>query len=185
MEGARGAELSTLDRVIVTLAGLLLALLGADLAVSGLGYRGPASLRPFLDLYGGGLVEGLAAGLLVAAIGAYLVFVGIRQEEDEGIRQETDMGHVRISLRAIENLVRRLAAGIKGVKEVDVSAHPSPEGVALTLSLVVHPEVSIPAISDEVGRRVREQVRETVGVDVGDVSVAIRNIVGESRPRVE
>lgn len=185
VEGARGRELTTLDRVVVTLAGLFLALLGAVLAVSGLGYRGAGSLLPVLELFGGGLVEGLAAGLIILAAGLYLVFLGVRREEDEEIRQETEMGHVSISLRALENLVRRAAAGVKGVKEVDVAVHPSPEGVAVALSLTVHPELSIPAISEEVGRRVRAQVRETVGIDVGDVSVAIRNIAGGTRPRVE
>jgi|GEM_PF-441688 len=185
VEGARSRELSTLDRVVVASAGLILALLGAAIALSGLGYRGAGSLRSVLELLGGGLVEGLLGGLFLLAIGLYLVFLGLRQEEDDGIRQETEMGHVRISLRAIENLVRRLASGVKGVREVDVAVHPSPEGVAVSLFLVVHPDVSIPVISEEVGRRVRAQVRETVGVDVGDVSVSIRNIVAEGRPRVE
>ncbi|MBO2520691.1 MAG: alkaline shock response membrane anchor protein AmaP [Clostridia bacterium] len=185
VEGARGVQLSVIDRIVMSLAGLVLVVLGIDLAASAVGYQGPGSLAPLLERWGGGLAEGLVSGALALFLGAYVLVLCVRQEEDEGIRQETEMGHVRISLRAIENLVRRVAAGVKGIKEVDVAVHPSPEGVAVALSLVVHPEVPIPVLSEDVARRVRDQVRETTGIDVGDVSVSIRNIAGASKSRVE
>lgn len=177
--------MSALDRAILLVVGVFVALLGLDVAVSGLGWRGPGSVAVLLDAYGAGGVEAVITGVVALLAGTYVGYMAVRQERDEGIRQETDMGHVRISLRAVENLVRRIAADVRGIKEVDVAVHPSPEGVAVQLFLVVNPEVSIPVISEEVSRRVRAQVRETVGVNVGDVSVAIRNIVGGSRPRVE
>lgn len=177
--------MSALDRVVLFVVGIFLTILGVDLAASALGWRGPASLAVLLEEFGAGVLETLVAAALCILAGLHVLYIGVRQERDEGIRQETEMGHVRISLRAVENLVRRIAADVRGIKDVDVAVHPSPEGVAVELFLVVNPEVSIPQISDDVGRRVRSQVRETVGVDVGDVSVAIRNIVGEARPRVE
>lgn len=177
--------MSALDRAVLLVVGLFVALLGLDLAASGLGWRGPGSFAVLLDEFGAGVAETLLVGVILLLAGLHVLYMGIRQERDEGIRQETEMGHVRISLRAVENLVRRVAADVRGIKDVDVAVHPSPEGVAVELFLVVNPEVAIPVISDDVGRRVRQQVRETVGVDVGDVSVAIRNIVGETRQRVE
>jgi len=185
VEGARGVQLSVIDRIVMSLAGLVLVVLGIDLAASAVGYQGPGSLAPLLERWGGGLAEGLVSGALALFLGAYVLVLCVRQEEDEGIRQETEMGHVRISLRAIENLVRRVASEVRGIKDVEVEAHPSPEGVAVHLYLVVHPDTSIPEICDDVGRRVRSQVRETVGVDVGDVSVSIRNIAAGNRARVE
>jgi len=183
--GPHGIQLTPLDRVIVGAAGLFLALLGLDVAASGLGWQGPASLSALWQAWGLGLWEALAVGALLLAAGIYLLLLPLRREDDEGIRQETEMGHVRISLRAIENLVRRVASEVRGIKDVEVEAHPSPEGVAVHLYLVVHPDTSIPEICDDVGRRVRSQVRETVGVDVGDVSVSIRNIAAGNRARVE
>ncbi len=170
MVGPHGIQLTPLDRVIVGAAGLFLALLGLDVAASGLGWQGPASFSALWEAWGLGLWEALALGALLLAAGVYLLLLPLRREDDEGIRQETEMGHVRISLRAIENLVRRVASEVRGIKDVEVEAHPSPEGVAVHLYLVVHPDTSIPEICDDVGRRVRSQVRETVGVDVGDVS---------------
>lgn len=185
MEGAGGNQMSPLDRAILLVVGLFLALLGLDVVASGLGWRGPGSVAVLLDEYGANAAEALIAGVVALLAGTYVCYLAVRQERDDGIRQETEMGHVRISLRAVENLVRRIAADVRGIKEVDVVVHPSPDGVAVQLFLVVNPEISIPVISEEVGRRVRSQVRETVGVSVGDVSVAIRNIVGATRPRVE
>lgn len=185
MERPHGVQMTALDRVIVFAAGLFLAFLGVDLAASGLGWKGPGSLAPLWEGWERGLLEALAVGILLVAAGAYMIALSLRREADEGIRQETEMGHVRISLRAIENLVRRVASEVRGIKDVEVEAHPSPEGVAVHLYLVVHPDTSIPEICDDVGRRVRSQVRETVGVDVGDVSLSIRNIAAGNRTRVE
>src|SRR5690606_38556021 len=99
--GPHGIQLTPLDRVIVGAAGLFLALLGLDVAASGLGWQGPASFSALWQAWGLGLWEALAVGALLLAAGIYLLLLPLRREDDEGIRQETEMGHVRISLRAI------------------------------------------------------------------------------------
>lgn len=181
----QGAQGSLLDRVIIVAVGGFLLFLAALVAASGFGWEGAGSLRPVLDsLRAGALEAGLAAVALILA-GLHLIFFGLRRERDEGIRQETEIGHVRISLKAVENLVYRTAREIRGIKDVGVRVHPSPEGVAIGLSLVVHPDVVIPRVSEEVGLLVRSRVRETVGVHVGDVAVEVRNISTVARGRVE
>lgn len=177
--------MSLLDRLVLLATGAFLILLALVVAASGAGWEGAGSFRPVLRSLGAGALE---AGLVAAALcfaGVYSLILALRRERDEGIRQETEIGHVRISLRAIESLVYRTAREVRGIKEVGVRAHPSPEGVAIGLSLVVHPEVAIPKVSEEVGLLVRSRVKETVGIEVGDVSVEVKNISSAARGRVE
>lgn len=186
MESARGIRMTLLDRLIVAFTALFTVAVAVIGGASALGWSGPGSLKPLFDPTGIGPVELGLFSLLLLLAGLHVFFFAVQQEREEGIRQETEIGHVRISLRAIENLVQRTARSVRGIKDVDVRVHPSPEGVAVALSLVVQPELPLPQISQEVGHLVRSKVRETVGVTVGDVAIDVRNIAGASRPaRVE
>lgn len=181
----QSAQGSLLDRTIILAAGGFLVLVAVLVAASLAGWEGAGSLRPVLLSLGAGALEAGAGALLLLLAGLHLLFFGLRRERDEGIRQETEIGHVRISLKAMESLVYRTAREIRGIKDVGVRVHPSPEGVAIALSLVVHPDVVIPKVSEEVGLLVRSRVRETVGVNVGDVAIEVRNISTVAKGRVE
>lgn len=182
---ARKSEPTLFERAVLAAAALIFIALAAIVAASALGSRSAASLI--------GLAQRLVSRPMEAAIvvavclfcGLYLFAFALRRQEEVGIRQETEIGHVRISMRAIENLVFRTARSVRGVKDVEARVHPSPEGVAIDVSLVVHPDLQIPRLSEEVGYLVRSKVREMVGVEVGNVSIEVRNIAPEARARVE
>lgn len=178
-------SMTLLDRVILVAVGLFLVCFAALAAAAGFGWLGGA-FRAFVTGIGAGPLEAGVGALILILAGLHVVFFGLQRAADEGIRQETDLGHVQISLRAIENLARRSASQVAGVKEAAVDVHPSPEGVAFTISLIVAADAVIPEVSDRVGREVRDQVQKTVGVVVGDISVEIKNVSeGTSKGRVE
>ena len=181
----RETELTLVDRTVFVAVAVLLFLLAAVIAASALGWEGAGSAAAIARQLAERPVEAVIGALLILLAGVYVLLCGLRAEADEGIRQETEIGHVRISLRAIENLVYRTARGVRGIKDVAARVHRSPEGVAIAVSLVVHPDLPIPRLSDEVGHLVRSAVRETVGIEVGDVAIEIRNITEDARARVE
>lgn len=178
-------QLKMVDRTVLVLAAIFLILLAGLVLAHGLGWQGATSLANVVSQLHGQLLEAIAITIILLLVGLHILFFGTQQEDESGIRQETEIGHVQISLKAIETLVQRTARNGRGIRDVDVRVHPSPEGVALALSLVVVPEVPIPQISDEVGHKVRAQVRESLGIPVGDVAIEIRNIAGETKGRVE
>ncbi len=182
---AREAQLNLVDRIIFGAIALLVVALALVLAMSAFGYQGVGSVYALAGAVSQRPLETVIAAVVLTLTALHLLFFALQKESDDGIRQETEIGHVRISLRAVENLVYRTAREVQGIKDVEATVRPSPEGVAILISLVVHPNLPIPRISDEVTQRVRTQVRETVGVDVGDVSIDIRNISDEGRARVE
>lgn len=173
------------DRIVLILAAIFLILLSGLVLAHGLGWQGAGSLSSVVSELQGRVLETILAAAVLLVVGLHVLFFGTQHEEEGGIRQETEIGHVQISLRAIESLVQRTAKGVRGIRDVDVRVFPSPEGVAVALSLVAAPEIPIPQISEEVGHRVRSQVRESMGIPVDDVAIEIRNIVGEAKGRVE
>jgi len=173
------------DRTVLILAAIFLILLAGLVLAHGLGWRGAGSLASVVAQMQGRLLESILTAAVLLVVGLHIFFFGTQHEEEAGIRQETEIGHVQISLRAIESLVQRTAKGVRGIRDVDVRVFPSPEGVAVALSLVAVPEIPIPQISEEVGHKVRTQVRESLGIPVDDVAIEIRNIAGEPKGRVE
>lgn len=184
--GRRNLQLSILDRSVIVLTALFLVVLALWTLISGLGWTGHGSAASVFQQLRIGPLESSVIALVLLLAALHLLFLGLHHEREEVIRQETELGHVRITLRAVETLVKRAAQEIRGIKDVDVSVIPSPEGVAIDLAITVLPEISVPEISSDVSWRVQNRVRETIGIDVGSVSVEVRNIAsGEARARVE
>jgi len=182
---ARETQPTLVDRAIFACVAIFLLVLALVLILTVLGWQGVGNLVLIGRALGERPIETVVGAVVLVLAALHVLLYALQHESEDGIRQETEIGHVRISMRAIENLVYRTARNVRGIRDVDVIVHPSPEGVAINLSLVVVPETHIPRISEEVGHLVRNHVRETVGIDVGDIAIEIRNIVDESRARVE
>ncbi|HHV63054.1 MAG TPA: alkaline shock response membrane anchor protein AmaP [Firmicutes bacterium] len=177
----------TLDRLVAILAGLIMAAFA--LAVFGVVSSGYFLDRALvlIEAWGRGARGGLAAIAFVALlIGIYLLELGFRTRRGpRAIIRGTSLGDVSISLAAIENLVRRAARQVRGIREVDTFVNASPEGIEVVLSVLVAPDLNIPEICDETQARLERYIRETVGVEATRIKVNVRNIATESRARVE
>ncbi|HHY46462.1 MAG TPA: alkaline shock response membrane anchor protein AmaP [Firmicutes bacterium] len=129
----------------------------------------------------------IAVAILLFVLGFMLLRLGAGPRRgNRAIVRETSLGEVRISLVAIENLVRRVARQVRGVKEVDTLVEIGDDGIRASLSIMVAPDINIPEICDELQARVEQYVRDTVGVDTLKTRINVRNISGtEQRSRVE
>jgi uncharacterized alkaline shock family protein YloU len=125
-----------------------------------------------------GLAEVLIAGYVLA-------WAVRRRHQARAIIRETDLGTVRISLKAVEALVQRAARQVQGVREVKVDLRQDKQGVSIALTVTVAPDQALPAVSDEVQRRVSQYITETVGVTVSRVAVTFRAVVETGKARVE
>lgn len=180
------------DRLLVALVGLAL--------VAGAGYLGFATilLSPedvlsvsanLGDLIGGrGRIEAGVGALAAAAVGARLVVVAVsRGRRERSLVTSTSLGDVSISLTAVENLVKRAARQVKGIREVEtrVAVAEGHDSVGIQVDVLVGPDISIPDTCAEVQRKLADYVKETVGVPVSTVGVTVRNVSSaEARQRV-
>lgn len=177
--------MSVLDRLILIAVALLLLVLGLLGLVDALGW----DATPLLDhlhlfLQSRRLEVGLISLLLVLAALHIFFFAGV-QERDTGIVRETPLGQIRTHSRAIENLVVRSARNVHGVRDVDAVVRPKDESVEIRVSLVAESGVNIPDVTEQVQRRIEEEVRATTGVSVAGIVVEVRNVAGQSKQRVE
>jgi len=98
---------------------------------------------------------------------------------------QSEEGEVRVSLGAIDTLVRQSASQVKGVKELKTSFFSREEGLGVQIRAAVTAEHSIPELSSQVQKVVREHVLNIAGVSIGEVRVLVETIAPGGRNRVE
>jgi uncharacterized alkaline shock family protein YloU len=121
----------------------------------------------------------IAIGLLVLVISLRFLYVTLRRGRAQApsIDQRTDFGDIRISLDTVENLSLKAASRSRGVKDVKARVRVSPAGIEIDIRALVDGESSIPELSEDMQRSVKELVEEITGIPVATVTVFVANIV--------
>jgi uncharacterized alkaline shock family protein YloU len=103
------------------------------------------------------------------------------------IDQRTDFGDIRISLETIENLALKAASRQRGVKDLRARIRATDAGLDIVIRAVVDGESSIPVLTEEIQRTVKEHVEDIAGIPVTNVAVYVANIIqtGAFKSRVE
>lgn len=129
-----------------------------------------------------GLVSVGLIGFIFFASSVRLITLAFRRQGGgQPVVHETAMGEVRISLEAVENLIRKVARSTKGVREVKAVVRHDKEDLSVSLRCTISPEVSIPEVSEEIQNNVRQYVKRVVGVDLAEVQLEVENIANDSR----
>lgn len=175
------------DRILLALYAMVLTAVSLALFVVSLGWTTPLeSLLSVLEDPRGRMALGLSSLAFLAVSLRFLYFGFRRKYPSRAIIHETPLGEIRVSLGAVENLVKKVARQIHGVRDVRASVANTPEGVVTDIRAWVSPDVSVPEVSENIQKSVGEYVKNVVGVGVAEVRVLVENITTEARrARVE
>lgn len=173
-----------IDSIILTIYTLALMIVSALMVV---GAVAPNWIKPHLWIEDamtsprGKLAVGLT-GAIFFAVSIRLIFLAFRRKGGgQPVIHETELGDVRISLDAVENLVRKVARSIKGVREIKAVITNGKDGMHAALRGTISPEVSIPEVSEEIQSAVRQYVKRVVGVELVEVRLEVENIASDGR----
>ncbi|NLX25794.1 MAG: hypothetical protein GXY61_07525 [Lentisphaerae bacterium] len=169
---------------------------------------GEVVVLSLLFLIGGGLIYGsqfnrevgermvqlLEKPFFSTILGAILVLAvalrllgGLRKSRDVFIDYQSEGGSVGISTRAVQDFVERIGHEFAAVKKIETKLLPRRGGGIDLLAMVsVRAGNKIPELSQLMQQRIREGVRESLGLeDIGTITVRVKEIVDESRPSKE
>jgi len=170
------------DRVMLTILTLIVAAFSAVVILLAAGWLDP--LEAFwtsLFKVSGRWVIGTLAGLTFIIAVRFIYFGFHRAGSDQTLVHESELGEVRISLNAVENLVRKVARQVKGVRDVRGWVTPGGGRLNVRLRTVISPDVSVPDVSGDIQNSVRDCLKNVVGVEAGEVRVFVENISNEAR----
>lgn len=127
-------------------------------------------------------------GTVFFLVSIRLLFAGVRSRRGKkSIVHHNELGDVYISLDAIENLVEKTARNVRGVRNIKVFASHADTGLNLAVRAVISPESNVPSVTAEVQERVKEYIKNTVGVELANMQIYVKNISNDfkARQRVE
>jgi len=91
-------------------------------------------------------------------------------------------GEVRVALYAVESLVRKVSAGVAGVRDVKANVAKTQEGkLRVQVWVTASGDANIPELSNQLYRVVSGHVKDVVGVTVEDMRVYVVNIADVAR----
>ncbi|TCS96384.1 alkaline shock response membrane anchor protein AmaP [Hazenella coriacea] len=126
--------------------------------------------------------------LFVFIISLRFIFKAVikQKEIDSGVDRETEIGHIRISLRSIESIAAKAARRVKGVRDLTarVRHRTNDSSVGIGLKIVVDGETPIQHLSEQLQLVVKEQVEQIAGVQVDQVSVYVAQTIQPDKSRV-
>ena len=156
------------ERVAVFVAALVYAAIACMIVASLTDQGIRSALSDFVhEISARYLFQSVAVALIAAAAFVVLIRSLFDSEPDERvIATDTEMGRINISMRAIENAVRRAAREVKGVRESSTRVDGDADGLTVSIDVAVAADENIPAVSQQIQVALREQLRDLVGVPV-------------------
>ena len=129
-----------------------------------------------------------------AALGAVLILsvilrwvVGFRKVKPTFIDFRSEDGSVGISTKAICDFVDRVGKEFSGIKRIDSKLITEKGSVDVVLGVKVISGNKIPELSQVLQKRVRESMRESLGLgEIRNITIKVQEIVGDpARPTSE
>lgn len=176
----------TVIGIILLIGGLLFALLtlGAFAGTWVLGYN----LNHLINNY-----SYTALGFLILIVGVLLIALcasgrGKAKNEERGkdggsIVSYTEIGEIRISFKAIENMVLAAAKKVNGIREVSTRIDAVEQGLLIYIKVKAIPDLPIPTLAGELQNKVNDYVQEISGSNVSEVKVLVENVAQDKIQR--
>lgn len=171
--------METLGRIIFIIYNILLAVFACGIIGASLGIIPLAMVVDSFTqhVYDNWRVAVIGLVLLVVSVQWLFLLICRRSSKREMIIHKTEFGDVHISLAAIENLLEDIACSIKGVRGVKIrSHHDDKHGIRASLRLIVSPDCNVPTVANDVKERVKEYMKTTAGLELGDLEVMVEDI---------
>lgn len=155
---------------------LLLLLLGAGLIYGSL-------INPAV---GGHIISALSMPLVAAGVGAILILSvvlrwvgGCGGKKEAFIDFQSEEGSVGISTKAIQDFIERVGREFAAVKSIESRLIQGKGLLDIVVGVRVLAGNRIPELSQVLQQRIRESVRESLGLEgIGRITVQVKEIVG-------
>lgn len=132
-------------------------------------------------------VYGVILGIvLVSIVLIYLGTFGPARPKSRYISFDSENGSVSISVNAVRDFVRKIGDEFGAVVSMDPRIRPEKDLISVDLNVEVQTGTRIPELSQMLQDRVRESIRDGLGiVEVREIKVKVQKIVGAPPPSIK
>jgi len=108
---------------------------------------------------------GLSGFLLILISFWFAEIILGRFQREKTIAFPTAQGEVTIALSAVEDLIKRLAVFIPGIRELRPDVIASKKGIIVDLRVILKSEVNIPELTEKLQDITRSKIQEVLGIE--------------------
>lgn len=125
-----------------------------------------------------------ALGGAVAIIGLIPLLGGLLppRKQPETVLRVGELGEVRISLEALENMVLRVVQQNRGIRGSSRRVHATPHGLVVHLRIKAAADQNLPELTGALQAGIKEYLEEATGIVVSEVRISVENIVLDQVP---
>jgi uncharacterized alkaline shock family protein YloU len=132
------------------------------------------------------IAEALEKPLIATGLGAILILSvilrwvgGCRKSKETFIDFQSDEGSVGISTQAIQDFIERVGKEFAAVKSIESKLMQGKSGLDIAVGVRVLSGNKIPELSQVLQQRIRESVRESLGLEeIGKITIQVKEIIG-------
>jgi uncharacterized alkaline shock family protein YloU len=136
---------------------------------------------------GAHISNALEMPIVSIGVGAIMILsVVLRLIGGKGGRRENfidfqaDDGSVGISTKAIQDFIERVGKEFAAIKSIDSDLSPSKGGLDIAIRVKVQSGNKIPELSHVLQQRIRESVRESLGLEeIRNITIQVQEIIGD------
>lgn len=108
---------------------------------------------------------GLSGFLLILISSWFAELILGRFQKEKTIAFPTASGEVTIALSAVEDLIKRLAIEIPGIKELRPDVVAGKKGLMVDLRIILKSEANIPELTERLQEITRLKIQEVLGIE--------------------
>lgn len=163
-------------------SGLVIWVVFAVLGVALIHFKIPGVTKTLFDLlppFGSWSSVGIGALMVLIAL-LYLVTFAPRHPKMRYISFESGEGSVSISVNAVRDYIRKLSGEFSAVIDIDPKITAEKDRIRMDLNVELVSGVRIPELSQALQSRVRESLRDGLGItDIDEIKVRVQEISGD------
>ncbi|MCL1816632.1 MAG: alkaline shock response membrane anchor protein AmaP [Clostridiales bacterium] len=124
----------------------------------------------------------LLAAVVLLLWGLFSFFVSLAKKPAPAqvVVGTSEGGQVNISLDAVDNVVRKAALSVDGVKNVESHIKATKNGVAIKLKISLPHDTSVPNTSTAIQTEVKKQLDMVVGLTAVSVAILVSAVEGRA-----
>lgn len=162
-------------RLVLTIYNIVLFIIAAAAIAVSVGINEPLEYINMIASNRENLIITGTVGIVLAILALVLLYMGLQRKpgEDNVMVEKGLLGEVSMSTAAIKVIIMKAIRQVNGVKETHSVVKKAPNGLAITLHMMINPELNVPELTSAAQQKVKEYLENIGGLQIAEIKVLV------------
>lgn len=162
-------------RLVLTVYNILLLILAAAAVAISIGVTEPLRYIDMIAASPKNLIITGTVGIVLAILALVLLYMGWQRKPGQNnvLVEKGLLGEVSMSIDAIKLIIMKAVRQVNGVKETRSMVKKAPNGLIITLHMMINPELNVPELTSATQQKVKEYLENIGGLQIAEIKVLV------------